>query len=161
MKRSILAVLTTIAMLVSLVVLAACAADDPPPAPGVDAPAAATPAPGADPAPVVEPTPEGAMTEWGTLRRETLIVEYQFRPANPGRFNPHMSGTARGTGVHQFMWSHLWDVNTSRGEQFPEIAAGFPVSNALRNFLRSVQKSGACETHTPTLENFQNESADG
>jgi len=131
MKKRLFALFLAAMMAIS--VLAACATDEAfaPPAPGgnetttggTETPDTGTTAP--------VPTPvAGEMTEIGTLRNETLIVEYQFRPGNPGRFNPHMPGTSRGTGVHQFMWSHLYDINTSRGAQFPEIAADFPTSNA-------------------------------
>ncbi|MCL2424963.1 MAG: ABC transporter substrate-binding protein [Oscillospiraceae bacterium] len=136
MKKRILAILLALAMAFSVFALTACNGDEVIP-PDDQIEDTTTPPPDTnddngdteDPPP---PPPEievGAMTEVGTLRSETLIVEYQFRPGNPGRFNPHMAGTSRGTGVHQFMWSHLYEINTSRGEQFPEIAADFPTSN--------------------------------
>jgi len=117
MKKKVVAIFLAMAMLFSLFALTACSDDPTEPIDPDIVPLAAAPT-------------IGAMTEVGTLRSETLIVEYQFRPGNPGRFNPHMAGTARGTGVHQFMWSHLYEINTSRGQQFPEIASDFPTSNA-------------------------------
>jgi len=132
MKKRILAIILALCMAFAL--LAACTdtetpdndtAVETPDTGNEDTASEETPAPTPD-----EPTDTGAMTEVGTLRSETLIVEYQFRPGNPGRFNPHMPGTSRGTGVHQFMWSHLFEINTSEGQQFPEIAADFPTSNA-------------------------------
>ena len=140
MKKRILAILLALTLAFSVFALTACS-DDPAPTNGGGGTPADTPTPDDttppddedddDPPPPVDPPEpsEGAMTEVGTLRAETLIVEYQFRPGNPGRFNPHMPGTARGTGVHQFMWSHLYEINTSEGQQFPEIAADFPTSN--------------------------------
>lgn len=34
-----------------------------------------------------------------------------------------------GSGIHQLMMSHLWEMDTVKGEQFGEIAEGMPVSN--------------------------------
>jgi peptide/nickel transport system substrate-binding protein len=69
------------------------------------------------------------MTDVGTPRAETLIVEMQMPTDTPGQFNPYMQGTSMGTGIHQLMMSHLWEMDTVKGEQFGEIADGMPVSN--------------------------------
>lgn len=69
------------------------------------------------------------MTEVGTPRRETLIVEMQSPTDTPGQFNPYMIGTSMGTGIHQMMTGHLWEMDTVSGDQFGEIAEGMPESN--------------------------------
>ena len=48
------------------------------------------------------------MTDVGTPRSETLIVEVQSPFATPGQFNPYMSGTSKGSGLHQMLFDHLW-----------------------------------------------------
>lgn len=69
------------------------------------------------------------MTEVGTPRRETLIVECQSPTSTAGQFNPFMQGTSNGFGIHQLLWSHLWEMDTIKGEQFGDLAAGMPESN--------------------------------
>lgn len=69
------------------------------------------------------------MTEVGTPRAETLIVETQTPTDVPGQFNAYMSGTQMGFGIHQFMAVHLWEMDTVAGEQFGEVAAGMPEQN--------------------------------
>ena len=69
------------------------------------------------------------MTDVGTPRAETLIVEMQSPTDTPGQFNPYMQGTQMGSGIHQLMMSHMWEMDTVKGEQFGEIAEGMPVSN--------------------------------
>ncbi len=71
----------------------------------------------------------GIMTEVGTDRSETLIVECSTKTDVPGQFNPYMSGTQMGSGIHQLMVAHLWEMNTAKGEQYGEIADGMPESN--------------------------------
>ncbi len=70
------------------------------------------------------------MTEVGTPRSETLIVEFQTPTKSPGQFNPYMRGTSMGTGIHQLMMAQMWEMDTIKGEQFGEVADGFPQSNA-------------------------------
>lgn len=72
---------------------------------------------------------EGITTEVGTPRAETLIVECQNSTDTPGQFNPYMSGTSMGFGIHQMMMMHLWEMNTAKGEQYGELADGLPTSN--------------------------------
>ncbi len=69
------------------------------------------------------------MTEVGTPRNETLIVETQTPTDTPGQFNGYMQGTQMGFGIHQLMSAMMWEIDTSKGEQFGEVADGFPVSN--------------------------------
>ena len=70
-----------------------------------------------------------AVTEVGTPRRETLIVETQTPTDVPGQFNSYMQGTQMGFGIHQLMSAMMWEMDTVKGEQFGEVAAGFPESN--------------------------------
>jgi peptide/nickel transport system substrate-binding protein len=69
------------------------------------------------------------MTEVGTPRKETLIVECQSPTDVPGQFNGYMSGTQMGFGIHQLMSVHLWEIDTAAGEQFGEVAVGMPEQN--------------------------------
>lgn len=70
------------------------------------------------------------MTEVGTPRRETLIVETQTPTDVPGQFNSYMQGTTMGFGIHQLMSAMMWEMDTVKGEQFGEVADGMPESNA-------------------------------
>ncbi|WP_026525543.1 ABC transporter substrate-binding protein [Butyrivibrio sp. MB2005] len=74
--------------------------------------------------------PTGEMTEVGTPRNETLIVETQSPTDVPGQFNTYMQGTQAGFGIHQLMSAMMWEMDTSKGEQFGEVADGMPESNA-------------------------------
>lgn len=69
------------------------------------------------------------MTEVGTPRAETLIMETQTPTDVPGQFNTYMLGTQKGFGIHQFLSSCLWEMDTVKGEQFGEIAVGMPEQN--------------------------------
>lgn len=69
------------------------------------------------------------MTDVGTPRSETLIVETQTPTDVPGQFNGYMLGTQMGFGIHQLMSAHLWEIDTVKGEQFGEVAEGMPESN--------------------------------
>ncbi len=77
-----------------------------------------------------DPAPSGEMTEVGTPRNETLIVECQSPTDTPGQFNTYMQGTTAGFGIHQLMSAMMWEIDTVKGEQFGEVADGMPVSNA-------------------------------
>ena len=72
---------------------------------------------------------KGDMTEVGTPRDETLIVEAQTPTDVPGQFNTYMSGTQVGFGIHQLMSAMMWEMDTVKGEQFGEVADGMPESN--------------------------------
>ena len=78
---------------------------------------------------VTEAAPKGEMTEVGTPRNETLIVECQSPTDTPGQFNSYMQGTTMGFGIHQLMSAMMWEIDTIKGEQFGEVADGMPVSN--------------------------------
>ena len=73
---------------------------------------------------------DGPMTDVGTPRNETLIVECQSSTDAPGQFNTFMQGTTTGFGIHQLIKASLWEMDTVKGEQFGDIADGFPESNA-------------------------------
>lgn len=72
---------------------------------------------------------DGITTAVGTPRSETLIVECQSPTDVPGQFNSYMSGTQMGFGIHQLMSAHLWESDTVKGEQFPEVAADMGTPN--------------------------------
>ncbi|MBQ8092613.1 MAG: ABC transporter substrate-binding protein [Clostridia bacterium] len=69
------------------------------------------------------------MTDVGTPRNETLIMETQTPTDVPGQFNPYMLGTQMGFGIHQLITAHLWEIDTALGEQFGEVAAALPEAN--------------------------------
>lgn len=70
----------------------------------------------------------GKLTDVGTPRSETLIVDILGgRSADPDRFNPYIPGAvAMDAGVHQLMFSNLWEIDTQKGVQIPDLAATFP-----------------------------------
>lgn len=72
---------------------------------------------------------DGMTTAVGTPRSETLIVECQSPTDTPGQFNPYMTGTSMGIGIHQLMMAHLWESDTVKGTQFPEVAADMGTPN--------------------------------
>lgn len=84
---------------------------------------------GTDTGAEAEPASSGEMTEVGTPRSETLIVECQSPTDTPGQFNSYMQGTSMGFGIHQLMSAMMWEIDTIKGEQFGEVAEGMPESN--------------------------------
>lgn len=67
------------------------------------------------------------MTDVGTPRRETLIVESTSGTmAKPGQFNPYIPGTDVNFGIGQLLYSQLWEIDAIKGEQYPAIAAEMP-----------------------------------
>ena len=71
----------------------------------------------------------GEMTDVGTPRAETLIMETQTPTDLPGIFNPYMMGVQLGFGIHQLITAHMWEIDTALGEQFGEVAADMPEPN--------------------------------
>ena len=66
-------------------------------------------------------------TEVGTPRATTLIVDQLGgRINNPTQTNPYQAGTHMSAGLHQLIYSTLWEINTATGEQFPALAAEMP-----------------------------------
>ena len=84
----------------------------------------------AQPAPAEEeaaPAAGGKLTEVGTPRAETLIMDHlDGRVDNPKQFNPYMPGTRFNQGWHQLGLSNMWEMNTVTGKQFPAMAAEMP-----------------------------------
>ena len=72
---------------------------------------------------------EGEMTDVGTPRNETLIMETQTPTDMPGIFNPYKQGVQQGFGIHQLITAHMWEIDTALGEQFGEVAADMPEPN--------------------------------
>lgn len=68
------------------------------------------------------------MTDVGTPRNETLIVDIlNGRSPDPERMNPYMPGAVgMDSGLHQLIYSNLWEINTVKGEQIPDLAATMP-----------------------------------
>ena len=78
------------------------------------------------------------LTEVGTPRSQTLIVEMQEPTDTPGQFNSYMQGTSMGSGIHQLMSAMMWEMDTISGLQFGEVADGFPEQN--ENFTEHIVK---------------------
>ena len=72
---------------------------------------------------------DGITTQVGTERSQTLIVETQTPTDTPGQFNTYMMGTTTGMGIHQLLSAHLWEMDSVKGEQFPEVAADMGTPN--------------------------------
>lgn len=68
------------------------------------------------------------LTAVGTPRSETLIVDtLSGNLADPDLINPYIPGAvAADAGIHQLIFSVLWEIDTLKGEQFGEIAETFP-----------------------------------
>jgi peptide/nickel transport system substrate-binding protein len=82
-------------------------------------------------------TAGGGTTFVGTPRDQTLIVDnIDGRIATAGNFNPYLPGTdIGGDGVHALVWSPLWEINTTKGTQFPDLAAK-PIKALNKNDTR-------------------------
>lgn len=66
------------------------------------------------------------VTDVGTPRNETLIVQtFDGRSSNAAQMNP-LNRYAHWRGFRELGWSYLWEMDTSTGESYPELAAGFP-----------------------------------
>ena len=64
------------------------------------------------------------MTDVGTPRSETLIVQtFDGRAANASAQNP-MNSYAIWRGFRELGWSWLWEMDTATGQSYPELAAG-------------------------------------
>lgn len=70
----------------------------------------------------------GEMTDVGTRRSETLIVDMlDGRVVNTNLYNPYMPGTASmSSGLHQLLHGKLWEIDTMKGEQFGDLAETLP-----------------------------------
>ncbi len=66
------------------------------------------------------------MTDVGTPRDETLIVQtFDGRAANPGAQNP-LNSYAIWRGFRELGWGYLWEMDTATGQSYPELAAEMP-----------------------------------
>jgi len=69
-------------------------------------------------------TGKARMTEQGTPRNETLIVDaLDGRITNPKQFNPYIPGTAYSEGFHQVCMANLYEIDGTKGDMIPIIAA--------------------------------------
>ena len=66
-------------------------------------------------------------TDMGTPREQTLIVDMlNGRVANPAQMNPFQEGVTISQGLNQLVLGQLWDIDTTTGKQFPDMAATMP-----------------------------------
>jgi peptide/nickel transport system substrate-binding protein len=66
------------------------------------------------------------MTDVGTPRHETLIVQtFDGKAANPDAHNP-LNQYAIWRGFRELGWGWLWEMDTSNGVSYPELAEGMP-----------------------------------
>jgi peptide/nickel transport system substrate-binding protein len=69
---------------------------------------------------------QGAMTDVGTPRSETLIVQtFDGKASNPDQMNP-LNTYAIWRGFRELGWSYLWEDDTSTGKSYPELATDMP-----------------------------------
>ena len=70
------------------------------------------------------PTGDGAMTDVGTPRNETLIFQtFDRQTSNPDLMNPMLS-YAVWRGFRELGWGWLWETDTGTGESYGELADG-------------------------------------
>jgi peptide/nickel transport system substrate-binding protein len=71
---------------------------------------------------------DGKMTDVGTPRNQTLIVDIlSGKTADPDLVNPYVPGAVpMDAGFHQLIFSALWEIDTEKGVQIPDLAATFP-----------------------------------
>jgi peptide/nickel transport system substrate-binding protein len=113
--------------------VAACAAPATPPqtqstnAPAAAAQATAAPAAGAPTAAAQPAAAGGALTDVGTPRSETLIVQtFDGKTDNPDNMNPLSGSYAIWRGFRELAWGYLWEMDTATGKSYPELAADLP-----------------------------------
>ncbi len=69
----------------------------------------------------------GAMTDVGTPRSETLIVQtFDGKTDNPDNMNPLSGSYALWRGFRELAWGYLWEMDTASGKSYPELAADLP-----------------------------------
>src|SRR5690606_2324701 len=70
------------------------------------------------------------MTDVGTPRAETLIVDMlNARVGNPTNMNMYQQGVTINHGYHQMAGALLYDIDTAKGVQIPDLAAEMPVAH--------------------------------
>ncbi|GAB4515089.1 MAG: ABC transporter substrate-binding protein [Anaerolineae bacterium] len=126
---------TSLLVILVMLVLTACAGGAP-----------ETPAPAAEEQPAAtEPAAagEGTLTDVGTPRHETLIVQtFDRKTANPHQHNPLMD-YAIWRGFRELGWGYLWERDTATGESYPELAESMPeVLNEENTRFRIKLKKG-------------------
>ena len=78
---------------------------------------------------------QGKMTEQGTPRAETLVMDQlNGRVANARLFNPYVPGVEINNGLKP-LFPPLWEMDTMKGEQFPAVAAE-PLKALNQDFTR-------------------------
>jgi peptide/nickel transport system substrate-binding protein len=141
---------STRALLLLLFVGSLVACEAAPASPGGVAPAVqqgqATTAPAQGQGSTAAPQPgqQGAMTDVGTPRSETLIFQtFDRKTANPDLHNPLMAAYAVWRGFRELGWGYLWEMDTATGKSYPELAADMPeVLNAQHTQFRVKLKPG-------------------
>ncbi len=69
----------------------------------------------------------GEMTEVGTPRSETLIVQtFDGKVDVPDNFNPLNASYVLWRGLRELAWGYLWEMDTATGQSYPELAAEMP-----------------------------------
>lgn len=90
--------------------------------------ATTTPAPQTTKAgePTKAPAASGVMTDVGTPRSETLVVQtFDRKSANPDQHN-YLMAYDQWRGVRELCMGFLWETDTGKGVSYPEVAAGMP-----------------------------------
>jgi peptide/nickel transport system substrate-binding protein len=68
-----------------------------------------------------------ALTEVGTPRNETLIVQtFDGKTDNPSNMNPLSGSYSIWRGFRELSWGYLWEMDTATGKSYPELAADMP-----------------------------------
>jgi ABC-type transport system substrate-binding protein len=123
----------TLLLTLFIVSVAACAAPaTPSQTQATNAPAAAgqaTAAPAAE-APTTagaQPSAGGDLTDVGTPRNETLIVQtFDGKTDNPDNMNPLSGSYAIWRGFRELGWGYLWSMDTAKGKSYAELATDLP-----------------------------------
>ncbi len=70
------------------------------------------------------------MTDVGTPREQTLVVDMlNARVGNPTNMNMYQQGVTINHGYHQMAGAQLYDIDTAKGTQIPDLAAEMPMPN--------------------------------
>jgi peptide/nickel transport system substrate-binding protein len=92
------------------------------------------------------------MTDVGTPRKETLVVDILTgRVGNPKKMNPYQEGNIVVQGLHQLGYSNLWEIDTTKGTQYPALAATMPeaLDDSFTKFRFKVRKGLAWSDGQP------------
>ena len=69
----------------------------------------------------------GEMTDVGTPRSETLIVQtFDGKVDVPDNFNPLSSSYVLWRGFRELAWGYMWEMDTATGQSYPELATDLP-----------------------------------